>query len=144
MVQGGDVTVKVSMLFLVFAYLFHTLGELCLSPIGLSMVTKLAPLKFTSVLMGVWFLFAALSNKLAGFIGSFVGEGQEMVDNAANIFMGVGVAALITGIIIFLSAGKLVAWMHGAEGAHIVDLEVKIEEEISVTAPHEGVTETRS
>ena len=58
MVQGGDVTVKVSMLFLVFAYLFHTLGELCLSPIGLSMVTKLAPLKFTSLLMGMWFFFS--------------------------------------------------------------------------------------
>jgi POT family proton-dependent oligopeptide transporter len=143
-VQGGDVTVKVSMLFLVFAYLFHTLGELCLSPIGLSMVTKLAPLKFTSVLMGIWFLFTALSNKLAGFIGSFVGEGQEMVDNAANIFMGVGLAALITGIIIFLSAGKLVAWMHGAEGDSVSDLEEKIEEELSVTGTHEGVSEIRS
>ena len=144
MVQGGDVTVKVSMLFLVFAYLFHTLGELCLSPIGLSMVTKLAPLKFTSVLMGIWFLFTALSNKLAGFIGSFVGEGQEMVDNAANIFMGVGLAALITGVIIFLSAGKLVEWMHGAEGNGTSDLEEKIEQEISITGTHEGVTETRS
>ncbi|MEY8216612.1 MAG: peptide MFS transporter [Colwellia sp.] len=140
MVQDGDVTVKVSMLFLVFAYLFHTLGELCLSPIGLSMVTKLAPLKFTSVLMGVWFLFTALSNKLAGFIGSFVGEGQEMVDNAANIFMGVGVAALMTGIMIFMSAGKLVAWMHGAEGTHDGGIEDKFDEEISVTGTHEGVS----
>ena len=129
------------MLFLVFAYLFHTLGELCLSPIGLSMVTKLAPLKFTSVLMGIWFLFTALSNKLAGFIGSFVGEGQEMVDNAANIFMGVGLAALITGIIIFMSAGKLVQWMHGAEGNESHDLEEKIEEEIAVTGTHEGISE---
>jgi len=144
MVQGGDITVKVSMLFLVFAYLFHTLGELCLSPIGLSMVTKLAPLKFTSVLMGIWFLFTALSNKLAGFIGSFVGEGQEMVDNAANIFMGVGVSALITGVIIFLSAGKLVEWMHGAEGVHNPNLEERLEEEIAVTAAHEGISETHN
>lgn len=144
MVQGGDVTVKVSMLFLVFAYLFHTLGELCLSPIGLSMVTKLAPLKFTSVLMGIWFLFTALSNKLAGFIGSFVGEGQEMVDNAANIFMGVGLAALITGVIIFLSAGKLVAWMHGAEGHHVSNIEESLEEEIGVTGVHEGISETHN
>ena len=141
MVQGGDVTVKVSMLFLVFAYLFHTLGELCLSPIGLSMVTKLAPLKFTSLLMGIWFFFTALSNWLAAFIGSFVGEGQEMVDNAANIFMGVGSAALVTGIIIFLSAGKLVQWMHGAEGDNSHDLEDKIEEEIAVTGTHEGISE---
>ncbi|PKG85846.1 dipeptide/tripeptide permease [Colwellia sp. 75C3] len=144
MVQGGDVAVKVSMLFLVFAYLFHTLGELCLSPIGLSMVTKLAPLKFTSLLMGIWFFFTALSNWLAAFIGSFVGEGEEMVNNAANIFMGVGIGALITGFIIYLSAGKLVEWMHGAEGDSSHDLEAKIEEEISVTGTHEGITETRS
>jgi len=142
MVQGGDVAVKVSMLFLVFAYLFHTLGELCLSPIGLSLVTKLAPLKFTSLLMGIWFFFTALSNFLAAFIGSFVGEGEEMVNNAANIFMGVGVGALITGLIIYLSAGKLVEWMHGAEGDHTANLEEKIEEEISVTGTHEGISET--
>jgi len=141
MVQGGDTSVKVSMLFLVFAYLFHTLGELCLSPIGLSMVTKLAPLKFTSLLMGIWFFFTALSNKLAGFIGSFVGEGQEMVDNAANIFMSVGVAALITGLIIYFSAGKLVEWMHGAEGDHSANIDEKLEEELAITGTHEGVTE---
>ena len=144
MVQGGDVAVKVSMLFLVFAYLFHTLGELCLSPIGLSMVTKLAPLKFTSLLMGIWFFFTALSNFLAAFIGSFVGEGEEMVNNAANIFMGVGVGALITGLIIYLSAGKLVEWMHGAEGAKVNDLEQKLDEEISVTATHEGISKTHN
>ncbi len=144
MVQGGDVAVKVSMLFLVFAYLFHTLGELCLSPIGLSMVTKLAPLKFTSLLMGIWFFFTALSNWLAAFIGSFVGEGEEMVNNAANIFMGVGVGALITGLIIYLSAGKLVEWMHGAEGDHAAYLEEKLKEEIAVTGTHEGVSGTHS
>ena len=132
MVQGGDISVKVSMLFLVFAYLFHTLGELCLSPIGLSMVTKLAPLKFTSLLMGIWFFFTALSNWLAAFIGSFVGEGDAMVENAANIFMGVGVGALITGFIIYLSAGKLVQWMHGAEGDHHNNMEEQLEEELSV------------
>ena len=143
-VQGGDVAIKVSMLFLVFAYLFHTLGELCLSPIGLSMVTKLAPIKYTSLLMGVWFFFTALANFLAAFIGQFVGEGEEMVDNAATIFMSVGAAALVTAVIIFLSANKLVEWMHGAEGEHSSDLEEKIEQEISVTGTHEGVAETHN
>ncbi|MBU2971104.1 peptide MFS transporter [Pseudoalteromonas sp. C2R02] len=134
MVQGGDTTVKVTMLFLVFAYLFHTLGELCLSPIGLSLVTKLAPLKYASVLMGIWFLFTALSNKLAAFIGSFVGEGQEMVNNAGTIFMSVGFAALATGLIIFLSANKLIYWMHGAEGDSHHTEEENLEEELEVTA----------
>ena len=72
--QGGDQAVKTSMFWLVGAYLFHTLGELCLSPIGLSMVTKLAPLRLASLMMGAWFGFVALANYIAGFVGSFVGE----------------------------------------------------------------------
>jgi len=144
MSQGGDTSVKVSMLFLVFAYLFHTLGELCLSPIGLSLVSKLAPLKFTSLLMGAWFLCTAIANKLAGVVGQFVGEGDEQVDNALTIFMSVGIAGLITALIVYLSANKLVEWMHGAEGDHSDNLEEKIEEEISVTATHEAMPESRS
>jgi len=144
MSQGGDTTIKVSMLFLVFAYLFHTLGELCLSPIGLSLVSKLAPVKFTSLLMGAWFFFTALSNKLAAFIGQFVGEGEEQVANAGTIFMSVGGAALVTALIIFLSANKLVSWMHGAEGDHSTGLEEKLEEELSVTGTHEAIPENRS
>ena len=139
MLQGGDVSVKVSMLFLVFAYLFHTLGELCLSPIGLSMVSKLAPLKFTSLLMGAWFLCTAIANKLAGVVGQFIGKGEEQVDNALTIFMSVGIAGLITALIVFLSANKLVAWMHGAEGEPSHDIEEKLEEEFSITATYEGV-----
>ncbi|WP_281556631.1 peptide MFS transporter [Thalassomonas sp. RHCl1] len=144
MVQGGDTSVKVSMLFLVFAYLFHTLGELCLSPIGLSLVSKLAPVKFTSLLMGAWFFFTALSNKLAAFIGQFVGEGEEQVENAGTIFMSVGGAALVTAVIIFLSANKLVAWMHGAEGDDHHDMEEKLEEELSVTGTHEAMPESHN
>ena len=144
MVQGGDTSVKVSMLFLVFAYLFHTLGELCLSPIGLSLVSKLAPVKFTSLLMGCWFFFTALSNKLAAFIGQFVGEGEEQVANAGTIFMSVGGAALVTALIIFLSANKLVAWMHGAEGDGHHDMEEKLEEELSVTGTHEAMPESHN
>jgi POT family proton-dependent oligopeptide transporter len=141
MAQGGDVSTKVSMLFLVFAYLFHTLGELCLSPIGLSMVTKLAPLKFASLLMGIWFAFTAFANYLAAFIGSFVGEGQEAVDNAGTIFLSIGVSAVVAGIIIYLASGKLVRWMHGAESDNSGDLDAKQHEEIGVTATHEAMSE---
>lgn len=144
MVQGGDTSVKVSMLFLVFAYLFHTLGELCLSPIGLSMVSKLAPLKFTSLLMGAWFLCTAVANKLAGVVGSFVGEGDAQVDNALTIFLSVGIAGLVTALILFLTANKLVDWMHGAEGDHEQSLEKKVDEEVSVTAAHEAIPDPRS
>lgn len=74
LVIGGsqaDTGVKVSPMFLVVAYLLHTMGELCLSPVGLSYVTKVAPVRFASLLMGVWFLASAVANKVAGFIAGF-------------------------------------------------------------------------
>ncbi|MCC6244203.1 MAG: peptide MFS transporter [Gemmatimonadaceae bacterium] len=73
MVGGGraDAGIKVSPLWLVGAYLFHTFGELCLSPVGLSYVTKVAPIKFASLLMGVWFLANAAANKVAGFLAGY-------------------------------------------------------------------------
>ncbi|MDF5517492.1 peptide MFS transporter, partial [Vibrio parahaemolyticus] len=67
--QGGDTTVKTSMLWLVGAFFFHTLGELCLSPIGLSLVTKLAPLRLASLMMGAWFGCNAIANYVAGYVG---------------------------------------------------------------------------
>lgn len=74
MVAGGtraDGGVLVSPLWLVAAYGFHTWGELCLSPVGLSYVTKVAPVRFASLLMGVWFLANAAANKIAGFVAAF-------------------------------------------------------------------------
>jgi POT family proton-dependent oligopeptide transporter len=73
-VRGVDASTKVSMMWLVSLYLIHTFGELCLSPIGLSMVNKLAPVKFASLLMGVWFLSTASANKFAGTLSGFYPE----------------------------------------------------------------------
>ena len=69
MQRSGDM--KSSMIWLVLAYFFHTTGELCISPVGLSMVTKLAPLRLGSLMMGVWFLVNLVGNTLAGYIGAF-------------------------------------------------------------------------
>ncbi len=65
---------KVSMFWLVALYTIHTLGELCLSPIGLSMVNKLAPVKVASLLMGVWFLSTSAANKFAGTLSEYYPE----------------------------------------------------------------------
>ncbi|MEW6435231.1 MAG: peptide MFS transporter [Myxococcota bacterium] len=73
-VHGLQPGVKVSMLWLISLYTIHTLGELCLSPIGLSMVNKLAPVKFASLLMGVWFLSTAAANKFAGTLSQLYPE----------------------------------------------------------------------
>src|SRR5437879_6849633 len=58
----------VSPWWLVMLYLFHTLGELCLSPVGLSTVTKLAPVRFASFMMGVWFTSLAVGNRVGGWV----------------------------------------------------------------------------
>jgi len=73
-VQGIDPSTKVSMVWLVSLYTIHTLGELCLSPIGLSMVNKLSPARFASLLMGVWFLSTASANKFAGTLSALYPE----------------------------------------------------------------------
>ena len=70
--KGADQGLRVSWVWLTSAYLFHTLGELCLSPIGLSYVTKVSPARFASLMMGVWFLSNAAANKLAGTIAAMV------------------------------------------------------------------------
>ncbi|AOT07399.1 peptide MFS transporter [Pseudoalteromonas luteoviolacea] len=129
--HGG--TLQISMMWLVLFYLFHTLGELCLSPIGLSMVSKLAPLRLASLLMGIWFLCTAVANKIAGFVGSFIGEGQEAMGNAMGIFIGLGATALLSALAMYLLSNKLVDWMHGAEGdnephtqAHYLEKELEV------------------
>ncbi len=95
--QGGDTTVKTSMLWLVGAFFFHTLGELCLSPIGLSLVTKLAPLRLASLMMGAWFGCNAIANYVAGYVGSHVGELGAMA-----IFSGIAASATVSGLILLL------------------------------------------
>ncbi len=69
-VSGGGV--RVSIMWLIVSYLFQTLGELCLSPVGLSSMTKLAPRRFAGQMMGVWFLASALGNLIAGLVGGHV------------------------------------------------------------------------
>lgn len=66
--------IRVSMIWLTGMYAFHTCGELCLSPIGLSLVNQLAPVKFASLLMAVWFMANAMGNKLAGVLSTFYPE----------------------------------------------------------------------
>jgi POT family proton-dependent oligopeptide transporter len=68
--RGADAGMKVAPTFLIFAYLFHTWGELCLSPVGLSYVTKVAPVRFASLMMGAWFLANAAANKMGGWLAA--------------------------------------------------------------------------
>ena len=101
---------KASMWWLVIAYLFHTTGELCISPVGLSMITRLAPLRLASLMMGVWFLINFVANWLAGIIGSYA---ESLGDMA--IFGGLAATLFLFAGVLWLLSGILVRWMHGAE-----------------------------
>ncbi len=103
-------TEKVSFLWLIGVYFFHTLGELCLSPVGLSMVTKLAPAKFLSLLMGTWFLASFFANSTAGI---FAGCYDTL--KTTEFF---AIPAIITGVsavLLLLIAKPIQKWMHGVE-----------------------------
>jgi len=101
---------KASMLWLVLAYFFHTTGELCISPVGLSMVTKLAPLRLASLMMGVWFLINFVANWLAGIIGSYAESLGEL-----TIFGGLAGTLFAFAVVLWTLSAMLVRWMHGAE-----------------------------
>lgn len=117
-VSNAGAGVKVSMIWLTGMYFLHTCGELCLSPIGLSLVNKLAPFKFASLLMAVWFLANAAANKLAGVLSalypdnkttSFLGYKMSSMPEFFMLFVGMaGVASLI----LFLLTKRLQQMMH--------------------------------
>ena len=79
-VKGLGLGEKVSMWWLVSLYIIHSMGELCLSPIGLSMVSKLAPLRLSSLMMGTWFLANAAANKFAGTLSALIPPSGDAVD----------------------------------------------------------------
>ena len=124
--QNADARGMVSMSWLLLGYLLHTTGELCLSPVGLSMVTKLSPQRLVSTVMGSWFLATALSNFLAAVIAQFtgVGEGgaegsipppQETVDVYGGVYGKIAIAGIVAALICFGLVPMLRRWMHNDE-----------------------------
>lgn len=99
-----------AMYWLVLAYLFHTVGELCISPVALSYITKLAPLKYASLMMGVYFAMTGFGNKLAGLLG----EASESLGEY-TIFTGIAVFCVVFGLLVMLFRKKLEHLTHGAE-----------------------------
>ena len=86
----------VPLVFLVLCYLLHTTGELCLSPVGLSAVTKLAPKKIVGMVMGAWFLSISAGHKIAGFVNALAGSKPEYA-NALKVFEGLEEEKLAVG-----------------------------------------------
>jgi POT family proton-dependent oligopeptide transporter len=111
---------KVFWVFLGLTYMLHTMSELCLSPIGLSMVTKLAATREVGLAMGGWFLSTAMANYLAGLIAAVASGGgehgaQSSVAQYAATFMQLWWLALVIGGAFFLFAPLMNRLMHGVK-----------------------------
>ena len=118
-VQPG---VKVSLLWLTGLYFIHTMGEICLSPIGLSMVNKLTPVRFASLMMGIWYLSTATANKFAGTLGGLYPEEGKVkalfgyrIETMFDFFMVFVIMSAVASLILFLLSKKLQKMMHGVE-----------------------------
>ena len=101
---------KSAMFWLVLAYLLHTIGELCASPVALSFITKLAPVKYASIMMGVYFAATGLGNKVAGLVGAMSEGAGEF-----QVFTGIAVFCTLFGVLILLILKPLKRLTHGAE-----------------------------
>ena len=107
-IDNPDGMVKASMIWMILTYLLHTIGELSLSPVGLSIVTKLSPVRFASLFMGVWIMAAAFANMLAGLISSYVVE-----LGASTVFASISAFVMVLGILM-VSLNKVIErMMHG-------------------------------
>ncbi len=108
----GAKTASVSMMFLIFAYLFHTLGELCVSPVGLSYVSKLAPVKLVGLMFGVWFVANFIANSAAGITGSYIDPIVEEY-GMTTFFMIFTLIPIAAGFVMLALNKTLIRMMHG-------------------------------
>lgn len=108
----GEGVVTVSMAWLIIAYALHTIGELILSPVGLSYVSKLSPKRLMSLMFGVWFLSSAVANYLAGLTGSLVDSISENY-SLSTFFMIFTLLPAFAGLILIILNGWLKKKMHG-------------------------------
>jgi POT family proton-dependent oligopeptide transporter len=108
--------------FLLLLYVLHTLGELCISPVGLSMVTKLAPARMTGMVMGAWFVSIATGNVVAGKISSLAAEAKAaaltplgQVQAYGSVFEYVAYAGVGLGVTVIVLSPMINKWMHGVK-----------------------------
>ena len=110
-IQDG---VKVSMLWLVLAYLFHTLGELCISPVGLSYVSKLVPARMIAFMFGMWYLAIAIGNKLAAVLGGQI-EAITEEYSLSTFFLIFTIVPAVAGLLILALTPIIKKLMHGVK-----------------------------
>ena len=110
----GAEQASVSIVWLILAYLFHTMGELCVSPVGLSYVSKLAPIKLVGLMFGFWFVCSAIANYLGGKTGSYIDKISEAY-GLSNFFLIFFVIPVLAGILMIVLKPILIKKMHGID-----------------------------
>ncbi len=113
-VPSGAESAKLSMVWLVLAYLFHTLGELCLSPMGLSYLSKLIPTRMIAFMFGVYYLAIAIGNKLAHYIGGDI-EKITAEYSLSTFFLIFTIVPIALGVVSLLCHPLLKRLMHGVK-----------------------------
>ncbi len=111
-IPQGAQTASVSMIWLILAYLFHTLGELCLSPVGLSYLSKLVPGRMIAFMFGIWYLAIAIGQKAAGTLGGMIDEVTANY-NLSTFFLIFTIIPIAAGGLIILLNPLLKKLMHG-------------------------------
>ncbi|MGO2103536.1 MAG: peptide MFS transporter [Psychroflexus halocasei] len=113
--QGAEAgVVRVSMIWLILAYLFHTLGELCLSPVGLSYVSKLVPARMIALMFGMWYLAIAIGNKVAASMGGMVDQIQDEY-SMSTFFLIFAAIPIVAGLLVSALHPLLKKLMHGVK-----------------------------
>jgi POT family proton-dependent oligopeptide transporter len=102
------------MVWLILAYLLHTLGELCLSPVGLSQVSKLVPARMIGIMFGMWYLAIAIGNKVAGSLGGMIEEVTSRYD-MTTFFLIFTIIPIVSGLIVAALNPLLKKLMHGID-----------------------------
>ncbi len=110
----GAKTASVSILWLILAYLFHTLGELCLSPVGLSYISKLSPKRLVGFMFGIWFFASAIGNFMSHKLGSYIDEISSET-SMSSFFMIFFIAPTVMALLLVILNKPLKRMMHGME-----------------------------
>jgi len=110
----GETTASVSMIWLVIAYLMHTMGELCISPVSLSYVSKLVPGRMIALMFGIWYIALAIGNKTAGKMGEQV-ESIQQEHSMSYFFMIFTIIPIGIGVLAMLLQPVMKKLMHGVK-----------------------------
>lgn len=123
-VQFAGEDFKVALWWLAGLYFIHSAAELCISPVGLSMVTKLSIARIVGLMMGVWFLSISVAQYVAGIVaqvasvetvGGQVTNLKVSLDTYAGVFWTIGLASVVIGVVLFLFSPVIKKWMHGVQ-----------------------------